>query len=719
MSALLNASRRDFLKTSVLAGGGLLIGFTLPGASSLALAASTFKPNAFIRIGSDNRVTVICGLSEMGQGVLTAIPMLVAEELEADWSRIKVEQAPADPAFANPILGFQATGGSTSVRVSWEPMRKAGATAREMLIAAAAETWKVDASECRTEKGRVLHKSGKTLSYGKLAARAAEQPVPKDVKLKDSKQFKLIGKSLKRLDTPAKINGSAVFGMDVRLPGMLTAVVARSPVAGGKVTSFNADKAKAMPGVKHVVQIGSGVAVVADGYWNAMKGRDALEIKWDDGAGAALSSEGIRKTFGELAEKEGTVGIKRGDANAAIATSTKKIEAVYEVPYLAHACMEPMNCTASVKPDSVEIWGSTQSPGLLQMVLSQVAGVKPEQVKVTTTMLGGGFGRRFGFDFAIDAVLTSKAVGAPVHVVFPREDDIKGHFYRPASVIKLQAALDAAGNPLATRMHAVNQSLADAMHLPYEANGLPPMKGVDGFSVEGLTEWPYATPSLQVEWTKNEPPVGVWVWRSVGHSQNIFFAESFVDELAAAAGKDPFEYRRALLGNAPRYKGVLELAARKAGWGKPLSRGRARGIAVGLSFGSYVAEVAEVTVGDDGKVKVHRVVCAVDCGRTVNPEIIKRQMEGAIVFGLSAALYGKITLKNGKVEQSNFNDYPVLRMNAMPQVEVHILTSTEAPGGVGEPGLPPLAPAVANAVFAATGKRVRKLPFDAADLKKA
>lgn len=719
MSALLNASRRDFLKTSVLAGGGLLIGFTLPGASSLALAASTFKPNAFIRIGSDNRVTVICGLSEMGQGVLTAIPMLVAEELEADWSRIKVEQAPADPAFANPILGFQATGGSTSVRVSWEPMRKAGATAREMLIAAAAETWKVDASECRAEKGRVLHKSGKTLSYGKLAARAAEQPVPKDVKLKDSKQFKLIGKSLKRLDTPAKINGSAVFGMDVRLPGMLTAVVARSPVAGGKVTSFNADKAKAMPGVKHVVQIGSGVAVVADGYWNAMKGRDALEIKWDDGAGAALSSEGIRKTFGELAEKEGTVGIKRGDANAAIATSTKKIEAVYEVPYLAHACMEPMNCTASVKPDSVEIWGSTQSPGLLQMVLSQVAGVKPEQVKVTTTMLGGGFGRRFGFDFAIDAVLTSKAVGAPVHVVFPREDDIKGHFYRPASVIKLQAALDAAGNPLATRMHAVNQSLADAMHLPYEANGLPPMKGVDGFSVEGLTEWPYATPSLQVEWTKNEPPVGVWVWRSVGHSQNIFFAESFVDELAAAAGKDPFEYRRALLGNAPRYKGVLELAARKAGWGKPLSRGRARGIAVGLSFGSYVAEVAEVTVGDDGKVKVHRVVCAVDCGRTVNPEIIKRQMEGAIVFGLSAALYGKITLKNGKVEQSNFNDYPVLRMNAMPQVEVHILTSTEAPGGVGEPGLPPLAPAVANAVFAATGKRVRKLPFDAADLKKA
>jgi isoquinoline 1-oxidoreductase beta subunit len=718
MNAIINASRRDFLKTSALAGGGLLIGFTLPGASRFALAASEFKPNAFIRIAPDNRVTVICGLSEMGQGVHTAIPMLVAEELEADWSKIKVEQAPADPAFANPFLGFQATGGSTSVRANWEPMRKAGATAREMLIAAAADTWKVDKSECRAEKGTVVHKSGKKLSYGKLAAKAGEQPVPKEVKLRDPKDFKIVGKGAKRLDTPGKVNGSAVFGMDVRLPGMLTAVVARAPVAGGKVASFNADKAKAMPGVKHVVQIGSGVAVVADGYWHAMKGRDALEIRWDDGAGASLSSEGIRQTFGDLAEKEGTVGLKQGDANAALAGAVKKLEVVYEVPYLAHACMEPMNCTASVKPDSVEIWASTQAPGLLQLVLSQVAGVKPEQVKVATTMLGGGFGRRFGFDFAIDAVLTSKAVGAPVHVVFPREDDIKGHFYRPAAVVKFQAALDAAGNPIATRMHAVSSSIADAGHMPYEANGLKLMKGVDGFSVEGLTEWPYATPNLQVEWTKNEPPVGVWFWRSVGHSQNIFFAEGFVDEMAAAAGKDPFEYRRALLGNAPRYKGVLELAAQQAGWGTPLSGGRARGIAVGQSFGSYVAEVAEVTVGADGKVKVHRVVCAVDCGRTVNPDIVRRQMESAIVFGLSAALYGKITLKDGKVEQSNFNDYPMLRMNEMPQVEVYILASSEAPGGVGEPGLPPLAPAVANAVFAATGKRVRKLPIDAADLKK-
>ena len=623
MSANPNITRRDFLKASALAGGGLLIGFTIPAASRFAQAAGEFKPNAFIRITPDNRVTVICGLSEMGQGVHTAIPMLVAEELEADWSRIKVEQAPADPAFKNPFLGFQATGGSSSVRVNWEPMRKAGATAREMLIAAAAETWKADKVDCRAEKGMVVHKSGKKLSYGRLAAKATAQPVPAEVRLKDPKDFKILGKAAKRLDTPAKVNGSAVFGMDVRLPGMLTAVVARSPVAGGKVASFNADRAKAMPGVKHVAQIGSGVAVVADGYWNALKGRDALEIKWDDGAGASLSSEGIRNTFGELAEKSGTVAIKQGDATAALTGAAKKMEAVYEAPYLAHACMEPMNCTASVKADSVEIWGSTQAPGLLQLVLSQVAGVKPEQVKVTTTMLGGGFGRRFGLDFAIDAVLTSKAVGAPVHVVFPREDDIRGHHYRPAAVAKIQGGLDAAGNPVATRIHAVCPSIADGAQMPYEANGLPPMKGVDGFSVEGLTEWPYATPNLQIEWTKNEPPVGVWFWRSVGHSQNIFFVEGFVDEMAAAAGKDPFEYRRALLGKNPRYKGALELAAEKAGWGKLLAAGRGRGIAVGQSFGSFVAQVAEVSVGKDGKPRVHRVVCAVDCGRTVNPDIVK------------------------------------------------------------------------------------------------
>ena len=718
MNAILKQSRRGFLKSSTMAGGGLVVAFAMPWAGRFAQAATDFKPNAFIRIAPDGQVTVVCGLSEMGQGVLTAIPMLVAEELDADWSKIKVEQAPANPAYGNQFLtmgGLQATGGSASVRGAWEPMRKAGAAAREMLVAAAADTWKADKADCRTDKGMVIHKSGKKLSYGQLASAAAMQPVPANVTLKDPKDFRILGKPVKRLDTPSKVNGKAVYGMDVRLPGMLTAVVARSPVAGGKVASFNADKAKSMAGVKAVVQIGSGVAVVADGYWNAKQGRDALEVKWEDGPGASLSSEGLRKTFGELADQSGTVAIKKGDVGPALAEgSGKMLEAVYEVPYLAHACMEPMNFTASVKADSVELWGSTQAPGLLQIVLSQVAGVKPEQVKVTTTMLGGGFGRRFGFDFAIDAVLTSKAVGAPVHVVYPREDDIKGHSYRPASLAKFQATLDAAGNPLAARIHAVNSSISDAAHMPYEANGLPPMKGVDGFSVEGLTEWPYATGNLQVEWTKNEPPVGVWFWRSVGHSQNIFFVEGFVDEMAAAAGKDPYEYRRALLGNSPRYKGVLELAAKEAGWSKPLPAGRGRGIAVGQSFGSFVAEVAEVSVGADGKLKVHRVVCAVDCGRTVNPAIVKRQMESAIVYGLTAALYGEITFKDGKVQQSNFNDYRMLRMNEMPVVEVHIMPSTEAPGGVGEPGLPPAAPALVNAIYAATGKRLRKLPLNMA-----
>jgi isoquinoline 1-oxidoreductase beta subunit len=698
-----NESRRDFLKTGAALGGGLLIGFVIPVASRLAqAAATTFKPNAYLRITPDDAVTVVVGLSEMGQGVLTSIPMLVAEELEADWSKIRIEQAPADPAFKNPIFGVQATGGSTSVRGHWEPMRKAGATGRDMLIAAAADTWKVDPSSCRAERGMVIHSSGKKLSYGKLASKAATLPVPTDVKLKDPKDFKILGKGAKRLDSPGKVNGTAKFGMDVHLPGMLTAVVAHSPVAGGKVKSFDADKAKAVRGVKHVVQIASGVAVVADSYWAAKQGRDALEIQWDEGANAALSSETIRKALGELADTGGAVARKDGDVAAA--TAAKKLEAVYEAPYLAHACMEPMNCTASVKPDAVEIWAGTQAQGINQAVLSQVAGVKPEQVKVNTMLLGGGFGRRFGQDFAIDAVSISKAVGAPVKLIYSREDDMKGHFYRPASYVKFSAGLDQAGNPVTFSARVACSSIS-------KAAGFPHKDGVDSFAVEGIKELPYDCPNVQVEWSEYQSGIGVWFWRSVGHSQNFFFSESFVDEMAAAAGKDPFEYRRALLAKQPRHKAVLEMAAAKAGWGTPLPAGRARGIAVCESFGSFVSEVAEVSLGNDGKVKVHRVVCAVDCGMTANPDIIKRQMESAIMFGLSAALYGKITIKDGRVEQSNFHDYPVVRMNEAPQVEVHIVSSSEKPGGVGEPGTPPIAPAVANALFALTGKRIRSLPI--------
>lgn len=713
MSAIINESRRGFLKTSAIAGGGLIVGFMLPGATRFAAAATVsavFSPNAYLRIGSDNSVTVLCGLSEMGQGVHTAIPMLVAEELDADWSKIRVEQAATDPAFKNPLFGLQVTGGSTAVRGHWEPMRKAGATARAMLVSAAAETWKVDPSSCRTEKGEVVHSSGKRLSYGKLAEKAGKLAVPQAVTLKDPTKFRILGKGAKRLDTAVKVTGKAKFGLDVMLPGMLTAVIARSPVIGGKVASFNADKAKSVPGVKQVLSIPTGVAVLAEGYWSAKKARDLLEIKWDDGPNATLSSASIRADFAEAAGKPGIVARKDGDV--ATASPAKRIEATYEAPYLAHSCMEPMNCTAWFKGSELEIWASTQAPGLNQVVLSQVAGLAPEKIKVNTMYLGGGFGRRFAQDFAVDATILSKIAGVPVKLVYSREDDTRAMFYRPASLCKFLGGLDDAGRPVLFSARNATSSISQAAHLPIE-------KGIDGFTVEGISQMPYSIANVQVEWAQQEPPVGVWFWRSVGHSQNIYFVESFIDEMAVLAGKDPFEFRRMYLDKAPRYKRVLELAAEKASWGKTLPAGHFHGIAVGESFGSYVAEVAEVSVAKDGEVRVHRVVCAVDCGMTVNPDIIKRQMESAIMYGLTAALHGEITIKDGKIEQGNFDQYPILRMNEAPKVDVHFVSSKELPGGVGEPGLPPLAPAVVNAIYAATGKRLRKLPIDPEALKKA
>jgi len=703
----MNTSRREFLKSSALAGGGLIIGFTLPGATRLAEAASKeARISAYLRIAPNNDITVVCGLSEMGQGVHTAIPMLVAEELDADWSRVRVEQAGVDQAFANPIFGMQATGGSTSVRGHWEPMRKAGAAARAMLVAAAAETWKADAADCRTEKGMVIHKSGKKLSYGQLAEKAAKLTPPKDVKLKDPAQFNLLGKSgTKRLDTAAKSTGRAKFGLDVYLPGMLTAVIAYPPVLGGKATSVNDAKAKAVPGVRQVLQIPSGVAVLADGYWAAKLGRDALEIQWDHGANASLSSEGISKTLSAGAAAGGAVGRNEGDAKAAV--PAKKIEAEYEAPYLSHSCMEPLNCTAWVRKDGVEIWAGTQSQGPAQGILAQVAGVAPGKVKVNTLYLGGGFGRRFAPDPVIGATVLSKISGKPVKLVYSREDDTRGYFYRPASVTRMTGGLDASGRATLFTASVASPSIMEGSHFMK----LPP-DGVDEFGVEGIRDCPYDIPNLRIEYSRQEPGgIQVWFWRSVGHSQNSFFMESFIDELAYAAGKDPFEFRRSLLGKQPRSRGALELAAEKADWGKPLPAGVHRGIAVVFSFGSWCAEVAEVSVGADGTPKVHRVVAAVDCGMTVNPDIVKRQIESAIVYGLTAALYGKITFKDGRVEQSNFHDYRMLRMSEMPKVEVHIVPSQEAPGGIGEPGTPPIAPAVANAIFAATGKRIRKLPL--------
>jgi isoquinoline 1-oxidoreductase beta subunit len=711
--------RRDFLKVGAAAGGGLVLGFHLPfGGEAVARAAGKpFAPNAFIRIGADDLVTVVVGKAEMGQGVFTALPMLIAEDLEADWTKVRVESAPVDPAYNHPAFGMQMTGGSTSVWSSWEQMRKAGATAKAMLVAAAAATWKVDPSTLRAEKGFVIHDaSSRRLSFGALAETAATLTPPKDVVLKDAKDFKIVGKPTRRLDTPEKVNGKAQFGLDVTVPGMLVALIQRPPVFGGKALKVDDTKTKAVPGVIAIGQPSFGVVVVAKGFWAAKKGRDALQVQWDDGPNAALSTDALREEFRALAKTPGVVAKKEGDAAAVLAGAAKKLEAEYEVPYLAHAMMEPLNCVVDLRPDSCEIWTGTQFQTMDRAAAAEVAGLKPEQVQIHTTLLGGGFGRRATprSDFIREAVEIAKVVKAPVKVMSTREDDIKGGFYRPMWHDRIAAGLDAGGKPVAWTHTIVGQSILAGTPFESMVKG-----GIDDASVEGAADLAYAVPNLYVDLHSPRPGVPVLWWRSVGHSHTAFVVESFIDELAHAAGKDPFEYRRALLGSQPRHKGVLELAAAKAGWGKPLPAGRARGIAVHASFGSFVAQVAEVSMSPRGQVRVHRVVAAVDCGQYVNPDTIAAQIEGGVAFGLSAALHGQITLKGGRVVQSNFHDYEVLRLNEMPEVEVHIQPSGEKPGGVGEPGVPPVAPAVANAIFALTGSRVRRLPIRPEDVKKA
>ena len=713
MSTPATPSRREFLKTGAVVTGGLVIAFTVPGARRFAGAerapAGPFAPNAFLRVGTDDSVTVLLAHSEMGQGIWTTLPMLIAEELDADWSRIKVEHGPASPAYAHTAMGIQMTGGSTTTWSEFDRCRQAGATARAMLVAAAAQRFGVEPLACRTENGAVIWGS-KRARYGELAEAASKLPVPTKVPLKDPKDWKLIGKPTKRLDTPEKITGRARFGMDVQFDGLLTAVVARSPVFGGKVKSLDAAAAKAVPGVRQVVRVPSGVAVVADHFWAAKLGRDALKIDWDLGPGAGLDSTSVRETYSKLAASKGLPAARAGDVSKALGQSAKTIDVEYAVPYLAHAPMEPLNATVRISRGKCEIWTGTQFQTVDQQVAAKITGLKPEQVEIHTTFLGGGFGRRATptSDFVAEAVQVAKAAGAPVKTVWTREDDVRGGFYRPAFVHRARIGLGGDGMPAAWHHVMVGQSLTKGT--PFE--GFTIKDGIDATSVEGVSDSPYlkSVASHRVDLHSPTLTVPVLWWRSVGHSHNGFVMESLIDELALAAGKDPLEYRRALLKEHPRHLGVLNLAAQKAGWGNPVPRGRGRGLAVHESFGSFVAQVAEVSV-EKNAIRVHRVVCAIDCGVAVNPESVRAQMESGIAYGLGAALYSELTLKDGRVQQSNFHDYRVLRLDEMPVVEVHIVPSTEKMGGAGEPGTPPIAPAVANAVAALTGQRLRELPL--------
>jgi isoquinoline 1-oxidoreductase beta subunit len=689
MSALL--TRRKLL----WGAGGLAVAVWVPKLTTMAQRARTplpVKPSAYIHIGADEAVTFVIVKGEMGQGIITALSQVLAEELDCDWAKVRTEFAPVDPAAYGPMQGVY---GSTSIRTMWTPMRQAGATARAMLMQAAAQKWSVDAAQLRTENGFVIGPAGR-LSYGSLADAAMRLPVPENVAVKDPKSFRLIGTSAKRLDTRGKVSGGTKFGIDAKVPGMLYAVTQRCPVFGGKVVSFDATKAKAVPGVKDVVQISNGVAVLAENTWSAMQGRRALSIQWDEGANANLSSATIRAAMVAMAEKPGVVGRSNGDAAAVMAGAGKKLEAVYEAPFLAHACMEPLNCTAHVKADSCEIWASTQMQSGARQTAAKITGMKPEQVQVNSMFMGGGFGRRGGVDFIGEAVEISKAAGAPVKLTWMREDDIQNGPFRPAAYVKFGGAVDAEGWPVAFTARVVCPS--------FFGDG----QGVDGIAVEGIEDLAYAFPNFHLEYHRADGAVPTSFWRSVGYSQNTFFSESFLDELAAAGGKDPLEVRRRMLKDSPRALAVLELAAEKAGWGHA-PKGRFQGLALVNNIGSFTAMVAEIEI-QSGKVKVQRVVCAIDCGRVVNPAIVQQQMEGGIVFGLTAALKGAITIEKGRAQQGNFDRYEMLRIDEMPQIEVHVVRSEAEPGGVGEAGVPPIAPAVGNAIFAGTGRRIRSLP---------
>ncbi|MDX2057132.1 MAG: xanthine dehydrogenase family protein molybdopterin-binding subunit [Gemmatimonadales bacterium] len=717
--------RRDFIRVAAGAGAGLTLAVMLDGCRPEAAPeapSGAFAPNAWLRIAPDGSVTVMVDRSEMGQGISTALAMLVAEELDADWSQVRYQFAPANEAYFNPAMKVQATGGSTGVRAAWGPLREASAAARAMLVAAAARSWNVSPGECTTESGRVIHAgSGRSIGFGDLADAAGREAVPESVVVKKPDAFRLIGKPIVRLDLLDKVTGRAEFGLDAGPRDAWVAVVARSPVFGGTVAGHDPASALAVPGVRQVVVIESGVAVVADSFWAARAGREALKVTWNDGPGAALDDAGISAAFDALLREDGRQAKRVGDP-ASVAPA-RLVEATYDVPYLAHATMEPMNCTADVRDDGVTVWAPTQfqaaprylAGGGSRGVAASVAGVGVDRVDIHTTHLGGGFGRRSELDFVREAVEVSKAVKRPVRLVWTREDDIRHDHYRPAARHRIAAGIDQAGRPVVWRHHVAAPSIM-AKFIPgfvpdWMAHLAGPLKGgIDPSAVEGVADLAYPVPNLEVRYHEAKFPVPVGYWRSVGHTHTAFAVECFIDELAEAAGRDPVEYRRELLAERPRHRAVLDLAAERAGWGGPVPEGRARGVAVHESFGSYVAEVAEVGLVD-GKVRVHRIVCAVDCGQVVNPDTVVAQIEGAVVYGLTAALMGRVTIDRGRVKESNFHDYPVLRMREMPVVEVHLVASPFEPGGVGEPGTPPVAPAVANAVSRLVGRRIRSLPI--------
>ncbi len=720
-----NLSRRRFLQ----GGAGLTLGFCLPSLVAAATAekmpVATFEANAFLRIGSDNTVTVLSKHLEMGQGTYTGLATLLAEELDADWAQVRVEGAPADARrYNNLLMGpIQGTGGSTAMANSWQQMRQAGAAGRAMLVAAAARQWQVAADEIVVEAGKLTHPASKrSATFGQLAEAAAKEAVPSEVKLKDPKDFKLIGKTAKRRDSADKTNGTAKFTQDVQLPGMLVAVVAHPPQFGATVKAFDASKTKAIKGVVDVVQIPQGVAVLAKDTWSAKLGRDALQVTWDDSAAFKLGSDEILARYKELAHQPGLIAKQSGDTAAAFAAPAKVIKASYDFPYLAHAAMEPMNCVIQLKPDACEVWNGEQFQTVDQGNIAHLLGLKPEQVKLNMLYAGGSFGRRASThsDYLLEAAHIVKAINgrAPVKLVWLREDDMRGGYYRPLFHHALEAALDGSGKLVGWKHRLVGQSIIAGS--PFA--GMMIKDGIDAVSVEGAANLPYAIPNLLVDLhTPSDIGVPVLWWRSVGSSHTAFSTEAFLDEVAAAAGKDPLVLRQELLAAHPRYLAVLKLAADKAGWGTKLKAGKAgerrgRGIAIHESFHSIVAQVAEVTVAKDGSLKVDRMVCAVDCGTAINPDNIRSQVEGGIGFALSAVLHGEITLKEGRVEQGNFDGYAPLRINEMPRVEVHIVPSAAPPTGIGEPGVPPVAPAVANAIAAATGKRVHRLPIRPADL---